>query len=719
MSAEQERSTAPNAAALTVLGALSAAAFANLASVLAAGGYDFEILGVSVRSSTPGRPLAILIFLIALRWILSLKGVGLGRSLKGLSPWGLVVIVLGGAVFVASLVGGRSAVPAWAAASVAVAAVAGFALAWTSWREPSSRFVVAVCFLAVSPGLAVSLSSAKNWARTFGLVEEKFAADTVVAANAVGLLSGRGAEFSLEKTPIGNDWRDAVVLSPGGFFSSKSSIASGGDLRFSVARRGNAGGLSAVVTLVTPSGNQTCFNRKAADLPADAWEDVSISVRALGDVEILFESVGGDSGGEVIFANPRVPGQSPSLGHLNVMLVVVDALRSDRMSLYGYGKPTCPEIDELASSAVVFENALSQSSWTVPSTATIFTSLYPTAHGANSTEHGLSGDLATVAEKLGEAGYVTAAFQPNALLAPQAGFAQGFARYFHYPTRRPTALDENRYVRADVMNADVMKWLDAAPQAPFFLYLHYMDVHDPYCPPDEFRRFGEDESGLYDGEIAYFSTQFAALFEDLKKRGLLSSTIIVLASDHGEQFLEHGATRHGKSLYSEELSVPLVIWHPNTTGGRVSERSSGIDIAPTILEAAGVAALGEAEGHSLLGAVLGGALDPRPVTSELHTIYPPGQHLVSVTEGPRRFIVSNPGTSSAVKIELYDLENDPSERVNLAASQGGRVRKMLERVEAFDEAQSELHGRLVPEEFLLPLSDERKKQLKALGYLAN
>ncbi len=725
MTAEEETGKAANTAALTILGALAAAAFANLAFVLAAGGYEVDVLGLSIRSSTPGRPLAILVALVAARWLVSLKGVGLRRSLAGLFPWGAVLVVLGAVVFAVTVSGKGSAVPFWAGVVVAVLVLAGFALAWASWREPSSRFVVTVCLLAGCIGVAGGLSSSANWARTFGLVEPKFAAGVTVPADEGAIPRGGGTDYTLEKVQIGNQWRDAIVLAPGGFYTFKADASAPFRLRFAISRIEAAEALPATVSV---SLRGTTYSTDV--LAGDRWDEEDFKYDQGGTVEVTFERPDDDIPGKVLFANPRIVETGGSLGErLNVIFMIVDALRSDRMSLYGYSKPTSDEIDRLAAAAVVFDNALSASSWTVPSTATLFTSLYPTAHGATSTERGLSSGLKTLAERMREAGYATAAFQANALLAPEAGFAQGFAEYTHYPTRRPTALDANRYVRADVINRDALAWLDANDEGPFFLYLHYMDVHDPYCPPVEFRRFGEDDSGLYDGEIAYFSSQFSALFGELDKRDLLSSTIIVLASDHGEQFLEHGSTKHGHSLYGEEVSVPLVIWYPSAKsdaryalsagalGRRITGRTSGIDIAPTILDAAGARPLSDAAGVSLFAAVLSGAVAERPVTAELHTIYPPGQHLVSVTEGKSRCIIANPGTSSSVRFELYNLASDPAERINLASSQGEAMRRRLEEAEGFVARQKQLHESLVPEEFVLPLSEERIKQLEALGYL--
>ena len=719
MSDKDARAACPSNAETTT-GALAAIALGNLAIVLAAGGYEATVFGTRIRSHTPARPLAILLVLLAIRTALTIRRVGLRRAFRGILPLGLPVAVVAAALFYTIQTGRASAVPMWASAVVGGAGLAGFVLAWLSWPPPpgAARIVVAALYIGGSWALACSLRQTENWERAFSLTEPHFVSDAKVPAERVGLLEGQGVGVTFEKVKAGICWRDAAVLEPGGFFSKKVSWDAPSNLIFEIARSADAAGVAAKVTLV---GNVAGvhFDRPVEDISADSWETFSIELDQAGAAEVVFESTGDTGSGAILFANPRIVASKAQTDRLNVILIIVDALRSDRMGLYGYVQPTTPELEEAAAGAVIFDGGLAQSSWTVPSTATIFTSLYPSAHGTIHTARGLSGDLPTLASRLRASGYHTAAFQVNSLVAPQAGFARGFESYVHYPTRRPGALDPNRYVRAEKINRDALDWLEGNSSRPFFLYLHYMDVHDPYVPPEEFRKFGDEPSGLYDGEIAYFSSLFGAFFTELKGMGLLENTMLVLTSDHGEQFLEHGATKHAKALYSEEVGVPLVIWHPQAAPRRTDVINRGIDVAPTILEAAGAESLDDADGRSLMPAVAGAELEKLPVYSELHTIYPLGRHLVSLTQDGMRLIVTNPGKSYALVLELYDLGADPSEQINLAASDAERREAMLKKVEAFAEAQAALHKVLVPEEFVLPMSQERMKELEALGYANN
>ncbi len=701
----------------TIAGALACFVLGNLAIVLAAGGYEISAIGLQVRS--PGRPLGFLLALLAVRAALTWRRAGRAAALSGLLTLGVPAAVLAAIVFYTVQTGRAADVPAWAAAAVWGMGLVGFVLAWISWPPPlgTARIVVVLVYIGASAALAGSLRRSGDWERTFNLRKPRLAADTIVPADRAGLLAGRGLGVSFEKKALDYDWRDTAIVEAGGFFSDRASWSAGSRLVFEVARTEDAARAEAKVTLVGGSHEGVQFERSVRNLSSDSWERVSIDLQEAGGAEVVFEVVGDEGRGAVLFANPRIMDPAVSTDALNIILIVVDTLRADRMGLYGYEKPTTPELEAVAASAVVFDGSLSQSSWTRPTMGTLYTSLHPSAHGSNSWEQGLSFELATFATRLRDAGYHTAALQSNRLMGPEPGFAQGFARYVHYPSHRPSALNPDRHVRAERINREALEWLDKTDERPFLLYLHYMDVHDPYVPPQEFRRFGTDSSGLYDGEIAYFSRKFAELYEELQERGLLEDSVIILTSDHGEQFWEHGSYKHGLSLYNEEVGVPLIIWHPDAAPARIASRTSTVDIAPTIIDIAGAAPIADAAGISLMPAVAGEPLEKRGVFCELHTIYPPGQHLVSLTEGDMRLIVSNPEVRSALRFELYDLAADPAEQINLASSMLEERTAMFEKVRAFLEAQAALHIRLVPEEFHLPLTEERIRDLEALGYL--
>ena len=270
----------------------------------------------------------------------------------------------------------------------------------------------------------------------------------------------------------------------------------------------------------------------------------------------------------------------------NVVIIAVDSLRPDHLGCYGYGRATSPEIDALAARGALFENVVSQASWTTPSFATVLTSLYPSQHGAVTITSMLTPGLPTLAVILKARGYATCGI----VNAPALGAGYGFDRGFDlYDIADPETRDAGANTQA------ALAWIDTAGKAaPFFLFLHHFDVHLPYAPPAPFDsssirtmaarwaagltprptlRAREDllaamgawpaaewnhVVSLYDGEIAFTDRAVGALLDGLGERGLLKNTLVVLLSDHGQEFFEHGAYGHGHSLYGEVLRVPLV-----------------------------------------------------------------------------------------------------------------------------------------------------------------
>lgn len=328
----------------------------------------------------------------------------------------------------------------------------------------------------------------------------------------------------------------------------------------------------------------------------------------------------------------------------NVLLILIDALRPDHLGVYGYSRNTSPVIDDLARGGVVFENATSPASWTKPAVASLFTGLDPLQHrvftGNNrDTEGRITSDVLieehlTLAEVLRSAGYRTGGFVRNAHLRPFLGFGQGFDFY-----------------RADLGDAtevteQFLDWLQQGRTEKFFAYLHLLDVHWPYSPPDPFAKvfeppeadleFNERDTwkllerkarsgdmviseadieamnALYDGEIRYIDAALGQLFASLRARGLYDNTLIVLTADHGEEFLDHRGVSHGQTLYDEMLRVPLIIRGPGLTPRRVRDQVELIDILPTVLSLTGVKAPPGLSGRDLRGLLEGE--ETRPAT---------------------------------------------------------------------------------------------------------
>lgn len=297
----------------------------------------------------------------------------------------------------------------------------------------------------------------------------------------------------------------------------------------------------------------------------------------------------------------------------NVILIVVDTLRADHLSCYGYERETSPVIDAFASENLQFELAMATAPWTAPSMASIFTGLYPAAHGVGrhstpeEADQGqvraavLDSSFETLAEALAGNGYLTLGVTANAWVADYLGFAQGFEEF--------ATLDYRPANHINFYAMELIKAVADGPQ-PFMLYMHYMDPHMPYLPQAAQPPFEplletphvlaeRSQIDLYDGEIRYLDAQIGIFFEQLRELGLYRDAVIVLVADHGEEFSEHGASGHGHNVFNYDLHVPLILKAPGQQG-RVEQAVSILDIYPTILELTGTRPSVEVEGGSLL-----------------------------------------------------------------------------------------------------------------------
>lgn len=326
----------------------------------------------------------------------------------------------------------------------------------------------------------------------------------------------------------------------------------------------------------------------AASLLAFGWVESSIRIRESRGTSAL----------------PAAAAGAP-----NVLLIVVDTLRADHLSLLGYERKTSPNLEQIARESVFFENAVTTAPWTLPSHASMLTGLYPSE--CRVSKFGLAEQYVTLAEVLQARGYRTGAFSANTLFFTTAfGFGQGFIRFedsFHslHDSISRTILGETlqrrvlRYAgfedlpgrkNAASVNDSLLRWLDGQSGRPFFAVLNYFDVHDPYLPPQPYRsRFSDrpnpggvfnsnlsgrdawdvstpailkDEIAAYDGSIAYVDDQIKNLFSELDQQGLLQNTIVLITSDHGEMFGEHHDFQHAHSMWAPLLYVPLLIRWP-------------------------------------------------------------------------------------------------------------------------------------------------------------
>jgi arylsulfatase A-like enzyme len=503
-------------------------------------------------------------------------------------------------------------------------------------------------------------------------------------------------------------------------FQAASWLPARGGVRIRVVARGRQ--LSRVLIdrqltdRVEPQRRQ--WSRFDADLGAFAGETV----------DLLFEAGPAPPGSLVMWGNPLIVGPAAER-RPNVILISLDTVRADHLSLYGYPRQTSPHLDAWARHwATVFDTAVASAPWTLPSHVAMLSGIDAVHHGVN--RHGpIPTSLPLLQERLRDAGYATFATTAGVLLTPQLGFGRGFDDF--WVRGKMESLPE---WDAELGNGvtDALDWLKAHRDERFFLFFHTFEAHAPYQPREPyFTRFGgnmkalnagqpvwleangfedgvrplyllfhppnyaggvtypkrvlgppdrELATALYDSGLAYIDQQVSALLGYLESEGLLDQTIVVVTSDHGESLYEHGLVGHS-SLYDHDLKVPLVIAAPlgAARGRRVGAQVRSVDIAPTLAELAGLPPFAVADGKSLVPFLRGEAAPARDAWSyALSTT-----RGVSLRTAGRRKLIAQDTIFDPFRggFEVYDLRRDPGELRNLSAEVAAdRLRQGLVRV---------------------------------------
>ena len=427
-------------------------------------------------------------------------------------------------------------------------------------------------------------------------------------------------------------------------------------------------------------------------------------------------------------APPPVP--SPVESPPNLILITIDTLRADHLGCYGYFRDTSPHLDQFAADALLFERAFAPIPTTLPSHVSMFTGTAPVRHRVVSNYSFLHAEqpatgLKTAAQMLRQSGYRTAAFTSSSPLSAATGINLGFDTFEGPPM---ISHERGRIDRKAQETVDAaLNWLEGArleeTPAPFFLWVHLFDPHDPYQPPQPFRGHFEATPELdeylerlqyesvhhgaareaidpYDAEIFYADREIGRLLQNLEARGLYESSFLVFTADHGEGLMQHGEPRHTE-IWNEQLQVPLVIRLPKGPRGRVASLASVIDILPTLAGGGLPLDASQFDGVDLLQGerrdVLAQRAERRGVGAQLTLT---GQRFKYwfLADGPDR---------------LYDLESDPHETRDVIVEHpevAQRMRKEIERRVATSRQRSSLRvGRDVPEGI--------KQQLRTLGYL--
>jgi arylsulfatase A-like enzyme len=395
----------------------------------------------------------------------------------------------------------------------------------------------------------------------------------------------------------------------------------------------------------------------------------------------------------------------------NLLVIVIDTLRADHLSSYGYARPTSPNLDRVAREGVLLANALAASSWTTPSHASLLTGRPVHEHGADAAH--LDGRYPTLAEAMLAQGYRTAAFSANQFCFTRAqGFGRGFIRFEDelYTAKNMAALTVYGRTLVDFVlrplgyrnfttrkhapdiNSAMLRWLDQDQQRPFFVVLNYIDTHDAYCPPPPYnQRFSDGppdddlpspasdlsreewkkQIAAYDAAITYVDEYIGRLFDELRDRGLAKDTLIMITSDHGDMFGEHGLWLHGNGLYRGVTHVPLIIRWPGHVpeNVRIERPVSNAAVPATSLDLLGMENPARFPGPSLarLWQTPAAAADwPNPVAEIVHKPFcseewPCHDGAMKALMTPRWHLIANEKRG----LELYDWNRDPDEEHDL------------------------------------------------------
>jgi arylsulfatase A-like enzyme len=391
---------------------------------------------------------------------------------------------------------------------------------------------------------------------------------------------------------------------------------------------------------------------------------------------------------------------------LNVLIIAIDTLRADHLGCYGYSRNTSPNIDKLAAGGVLCERCTSQAPWTLPSFATAFTSLYPAQHGAETVRSKLRESVPTLAGILKGHGYATGAVINAPALKPAYRVNRGFDHYHMTP-------EEGRV--ADGTTRDALEWLDTVGDDPFFAFVHYFDPHLSYSPPAPHDKvFTVDYDGpigysfnlegfsrvrdsmfvqmqslepadwhrivaLYDGEIAFTDAAVADLLRGLEERDLRDNTLIILMSDHGEEFFEHGGFEHGHTLYEELINVPLLFSLAGRLpeGARLARPVRVLDLAPTILDFLAIEEPAHFEGVSIRS-----LLEGEGESGRAGTILPPGvAYAEAIQHGRQKKCVTAYPWKLVYELGteekwLHNLAEDPGEMQDVLADRPEDVARL-------------------------------------------
>lgn len=508
---------------------------------------------------------------------------------------------------------------------------------------------------------------------------------------------------------------------------------------------------------------------------SDRWEDASVDLSAYAGttVHLSLESDSRSPEAIALWANPLI-GARNAPHRPDVLLYVICTLRPDHTSVYGYQRDTTPYLKSLAASGIVFDDAIAQAPWTKASVPSILTSLQAYTHGLVNESDTIPSGAVTLAENLRAAGYVTASIVSNPLAGRASGLERGFDYVMEYPVvQRHRIEDVDRGTDSGAINRAIMPWLETHRDEPLFLFVLSTDPHAPYRPPAAFeskfanpaetagfnrdfallskiRAYGGGASvtraeiegrGIdpdryirraidrYDGEIAQNDHSIEMLAGKMKDLGILDRSLVVVASDHGEEFLEHGFGAHGHSLYSELIHTAMLFWSPGLLppSGRVAGPVQLVDIQPTVLDLLGLKPPAGIEGRTLLPLMRAGQPGSTAPAVSTKLALPSGTPDSGVPEyltdtfarvEPGWKLIYRPQAARAhlKEIELFDHRTDPGDRSDVAAQHPDVAARMKDELRSWMTRERVVKER-VGKSGERTLDNATIQRLRSLGYL--
>lgn len=521
------------------------------------------------------------------------------------------------------------------------------------------------------------------------------------------------------------------------------------------------------------AGSREVFSKTLADV--QTWEDEDVDLSSFGGrtVKLSFQTASAKEGTLGLWANPLLTTSAPK-NRPNVLIYMIDTLRADHASLFGYARDTTPYLKSLGARGMVFDDCQVQATWTKPSVASLMTSLYSFTHGIRRDDDTIPKGATTLAEQLRAAGYVTASLLTNPLAGRLSGLQRGFDYVLEWQAvTRHVNVKEDRATDSAALNRALFPWLEQHRDEPFFVYAHATDPHAPYQPPAAFEakfanpaetpaferdffklkklalshggfgvnrdlcvkagvdpgRFIARALDRYDAKVLHNDWRFQQLTEKMRQLGILDNTLIVVVSDHGEEFWEHGWTGHGQSLYQELARGVLLMWNPRLipVSRRIADPVQLIDVMPTVLDLLGLKIPETAQGQSLLPLIKGQPFQRRGpvITSRFAHPYSqrnellPENHIDSVGELDANWKLIYREKAKEVgmnKVELYDRRSDRGDKRNVATENPQEVDRMMTELGKWMDQQRQIRS-LLGQGAKAAVDQQTLNHLRSLGYL--